>query len=392
MRIFTALTYYRPHYSGLTVYAERLARSLAAHGHEVAVLTSRFNPSLPPEEVMDGVRIIRPDILLHISKGVIMPAMPLHAWKLARWADVVHLHLPQFDAAPIAVLSRLLGKPVVITYHCDLQLPEGLVHAVANRVSDVMNHISAQAAQLIVTNTRDFAQNSAFLRPYMRKIYPIYPPIELAPASSQDLEAFQAKAKIQPGQRLIGMAARLASEKGVEYLMEALPAVLQAYPQARVLFTGQHENVLGEEQYARKLAPMIEQLNGHWTFLGNQSPAERTAFFRTCEVTVLPSINSTESFGMVQIESMACGTPVVSSDLPGVRQPVLHTGMGLIVPPRDPVSLANAIKEILASPERFRNHPQAVAEEFSSEHIAKQYEQIFDRLVSRAAISDLVKE
>ena len=133
MRILIALTYYRPHYSGLTIYAEREARALVARGHQVTILTSRFDKSLKAHEFRDGVEVIRPKVWFHISKGVIMPAMPLWAWKLVRQADVVHLHVPQLDAALISIFSRLLRKPVVLTYHCDLRLPKGLVHSIANR-------------------------------------------------------------------------------------------------------------------------------------------------------------------------------------------------------------------------------------------------------------------
>ena len=381
MRILTTLTYYRPHYSGLTIYAERLACALAARGHKITVLTSRFNADLPGRERRDGVEIIRPRVWTHISKGVIMPGMYPWAWKLARQADVIHLHLPQLDAAPIALLGRLLKKPVVLTYHCDLLLPAGLVHRLANFASNIANTLSAHAAQRIVTNTRDFAEYSAFLRRYLDKVQIIPPPVELPEAGPEDLQAFRQKANVQPGQRIIGMAARLASEKGVEYLVQALPMVLEKHPSARVLFQGQYQNVLGEEQYAQRMAPLIRSLNERWTFLGNLTPLEMAAFFRTCEVTVLPSINSTESFGMVQVESIACGTPVIATDLPGVRQPVQMTGMGLVVPPRDAPALAQAIISVLENPNGYRGDRQAVAAHFSPDTVASEYERLFQGLI-----------
>ncbi|HNT23492.1 MAG TPA: glycosyltransferase family 4 protein [Anaerolineales bacterium] len=381
MRILTALTYYRPHYSGLTIYAERLARALVARGHTVTVLTSRYLNGLPAQELCDGVNVMRLGVGLRVSKGVIMPGMLPKAWQLMRQADVVHLHLPQLDAAPLALLSRLLGKPVVLTYHCDLRLPTGSIHALANRVSTLANYISAGLANVIVTNTQDYAENSAFLSRYLGKIRPIPPPLELAQATEAAVQALRARAGIQAGQRIIGMAARLATEKGVEYLVQAMPEVLKRHPTARVLYLGQYQNVMGEEAYARKLAPMIETLGKHWTFLGNLPDAEMAAFFQQCQVTVLPSLNSTESFGMVQVESMACGTPVVASDLPGVRQPVRMTGMGRIVPPKDAGALAQAINEILDNAGSYRGDPQAVAKRFSAEQIAEEYEEVFKEYI-----------
>jgi glycosyltransferase involved in cell wall biosynthesis len=385
MRIFTALTYYRPHYSGLTIYAERLARALARRGHAVTVLTSRYDRGLPPREERDGVRIVRPEVRLRVSKGVIMPAMPVWAWRLARQADVVHLHVPQLDAAPISLLARLLGKPVVLTYHCDLHLPAGPVHFAANQVSHLANHVSALASQVVVTNTRDYAEHSPFLRQYLGKLRVIPPPVELPEVTEVDVQAFRRKAGIRPGQRLIGMAARLATEKGVEVLVEAMPAVLARHPQVRVLFMGQYQNVLGEEAYARKLAPLIAGLGEHWTFLGNLTPEELAVFYRECELTVLPSINSTESFGMVQVEAMTCGTPVVASDLPGVRQPVAMTGMGKVVPAADVQALAGAVLSILENPNGYRRDPQLVRQRFSPDEIAAEYERLFAGLLARGS-------
>lgn len=383
MRILIALTYYRPHYSGLTIYAQREACALAQRGHQVTVLTSRFDDSLPAHEVRDGIEIIRPKVWLHVSKGVVMPAMPYWAWKLIRKADIVHLHVPQLDAAPIAVLGRLLGKPVVLTYHCDLRLPEGAVHAVANQVSNAANHIAAQAAHVIVHNTRDYAQHSPFLSRYVHKVRPVLPPVELAPFNEADLIAFRRKAGIQPGQRIIGMVARLATEKGVEFLAQALPLVLEKHPSARVLFVGPYQNVFGEEQYARRLAPLIESLGEHWSFLGILDPVELSAFFHECEVNVLPSLNSTESYGMVQVEAMTCGTPVVASDLPGVRVPVQMTGMGLIVPPGDAPALAEALNRVLDHPQDYRDRANGLVQQSTPEAVAEQYESIFQALRNR---------
>ncbi len=380
MRILTTLTYYRPHYSGLTIYAERLARALVSRGHQVTVLTSRYDRNLLPQEVRDGVQVIRPNVLVRVSKGVLMPSFIYWAWRNVRWADVVHLHLPQLDAAYVALICRILRKPVVVTYHCDLLLPKGFIHALANQVSHVANRISLGLANVVVVNTIGYAEESAFLRHYLSKTRPIPTPVELLPPGPADAEMIQHKAELEPGQRIIGMVARLAAEKGVEYLVAAMPEILKLHPTARVLHVGQYENVLGEEEYARKLAPLIHELGGHWTFLGILSPGQLSAFYQLCELTVLPSTNSTESFGIVQVESMACGTPVVASDLPGVRDPVKLTGMGRLAAPADAHSLARAIHEVLANLASYQGDVQEVKRRFSSRQIAEEYERLFQEV------------
>ena len=115
MRILIALTYYQPHTSGLTIYAVREARALAALGHEVTVLTSQFRPDLPLEEIDQDVRIVRVPVAFHLSKGVVMPRMPFVAWRLMKDADILNLHLPQLDSALISLLAKWQRKPVVLT-------------------------------------------------------------------------------------------------------------------------------------------------------------------------------------------------------------------------------------------------------------------------------------
>lgn len=382
MKILTALTYYRPHVSGLTIYVERLAKALAARGHDVTVLTSQYEPDLPRREVMHGVEVLRVPVLFRVSKGVVMPAIGFEATRQVLRHEVIHLHLPQLDAAGISVRGRIFGRPVVLTYHSDLRLPPGLVNTVASPVVDIANKISGLLADRVVAYTRDFATHSPYLSQYLDKVEVIPPPVEVANVESEVVAEF----KRRHGGRgpVIGMAARLATEKGVEYLLEALPKVLVQYPNAKVLFAGPYENVLGERDYARRLEPMIREFEEHWTFLGLIEPHEMSAFYRTCDVTVLPSLNSTETFGLVQIESMICGTPVVASNLPGVRQPVRMTGMGEVVPVADADFLAQGILKVLNYKSEYLGDREAIASDFSPDSTAARYESLFSELLGNS--------
>ena len=382
MRILIVLTYFQPHKSGLTVYAVRQARTLAAMGHTVTVLTSQYDRDLPIQETMDGVRILRLPVAFRLSKGVIMPSMPFRAWRLIGNTDVVNLHVPQIDAALIALLTRLRNKPVVLTYHCDLQMPEGWINQLAGWVATLANRVSAKMAHAIVHNTRDFAEHSPFLRQYLEKLVVIQPPIINAPVSTEDVYAFCEKYDIDPGRRIVGMVARLATEKGVEYLVQAMPVVLEAVPDVLVVFVGEYQNVFGEQIYKEKLLPMINALGDHWVFLGVVSEKEKAAFYDLCDLLVLPSINSTESFGMVQVEALTSGTPVVATDLPGVRQPVVTSGMGEIVPAMDAVALGQAIIKVLNA--GLKVDPDLVNHlscHYAPETVAEAYDALYRELI-----------
>lgn len=381
MKILIVLTYFQPHKSGLTVYAVRQARALAAMGHQVTVLTSQYERSLPAHEFLDGVEVIRLPVAFRLSKGVIMPRMPLKAWQLIGSADVINLHVPQMDAAMIAVLSKLRKKPVVLTYHCDLQMPAGWINQMAGRAANLANRISASLADVIVHNTRDFAEHSRFLKRYLDKLAVIQPPIIGEPITRVDIAAFREKYAVKADRRIIGMVARLATEKGVEYLAQAMPTVLASQPDAQVIFVGEYQHVFGEQAYREKLLPMIEVLGDHWVFLGLVSEAEKSAFYQVCDVLVLPSINSTESFGMVQVEALTCGTPVVATDLPGVRHPVRSTGMGKIVPVMDAPALASAILSVLGSGLRVDSEQiDQITTYYSPETVAEAYVTLFRQL------------
>ena len=132
------------------------------------------------------------------------------------------------------------------------------------------------------------------------------------------------------------------------------------------------------------LAPLIAALGDRWKFLGLVPDEELTAFFHLCEVVVLPSTNSTEAFGMVQVEAMTCGTPVVASDMPGVRQPVLQTGMGKLFAQRDAESLAERLLEVLHDPNSFVGDIDGITREYAPDSTAMQYEKIFESLVRKA--------
>ena len=383
MRILTVLTYYRPHTSGLTIYAERLARAFARRGHQVTVMTTQYDKSLPLEETLDGVRVIRVPVAVRVSKGVLAPTFGLVATRLVAQHDVVQLHLPQFDAPGVALRARLFGKPAVLTYHCDLRLPPGFFNRFVNLVMKLQNNVAALLANAIVTYTQDYADHSPYLSRYKRKLTPLLPPVELPLAAPGSVEAFAATHRIRDRRPVIGMVTRFAAEKGVEVLLDALPAVLEKFPQAQVLFAGQYLNVMGEQAYADRLMPRIKKYEegGYWKFLGNLSQLQLAAFYPNLDVLVVPSLNSTEAFGLVQIEAMMNNVPCVASALPGVRRPVQMHQMGKIVPIGDSSALAQALLEIFAERGKYHCDATALKRLYDPDTVAAEYEKLFEKLM-----------
>lgn len=378
MKILIVLTYYRPHISGLTIYAERLAKAFVSRGHEVTVLTSGFKKELAAEEIVEGVRIVRAPVLFRLSKGVIMPTFGLIANRLVREADVIQLHLPQFDAAGISFRGRLLRKPTVITYHCDLLMPPGLFNRIANLGVSFMNQLTGMFTHRIVTYTQDYADNSAYLKRYFNKLKIIPPPVVLPAVKKESVESFAREHNPQNRHPVIGMATRFASEKGVEVLLKALPEVIREYPDAVVQFVGTYQKVFSEQAYFERLRPEIEkyQASGNWQFLGELDPEQMAKYYPNLDVLTVPSLNSTEAFGLVQIEAMMNGVPCVTSSLPGVRQPVKIHDMGAIFPIGDSQALAKSLIAVIKTGKaNFKN--KLDFSRYQPDDIAQAYEELF---------------
>lgn len=382
MNVLVALTYYRPHVSGLTIYVERLCRALARRGHQVTVLTSQYDRTLLRDERLEGVRVIRVPVAARLSKGVIMPTIGLVAWQLVPRHDVFSIHLPQLDATGFALRGRLLGKPVVVTYHSDLLLPPSPVNWLAGKAIDLNNHVVARLADRLVAYTDDFARHSRFLSQYLDKVTVIPPPVEMPEPSPEAVRAFREQHHLAGRAPILGLAVRLAAEKGVEYLFEALPLILAQHPNTFILHAGPRE-AIGESEYRRRIDPLVERYRDHYRHVGTLTPEQMAVFFACCDVHVLPSINSTETFGLVQIEAALCGTPSVASALPGVRMPTQMTGMGRTAPPKDARALAEAILEVLAHRAQYVRPRAPIAEQFSPATTAARYEALFESLLRR---------
>jgi len=384
MKILVALTYYRPHVSGLTIYVERLCRALAARGHGVTVLTAQYDRKLPREEHLHGVDVVRVPVAARVSKGVVMPTIGWMANKLVPAHDVLSLHLPQLDAAGLAVRGRLWKKPTTLTYHSDLILPPSLINAVADTAVMSINHIAASFSDRLIAYTDDFARHSRFLSKHLNQVDVIAPPVEMPEPGEAALAAFRAQHGLTTRRPIIGLAVRLAAEKGVEHLFEALPAVLERYPEALILHAGPRE-AIGEAEYLRKIEPLVERYRAQYLHLGTLNPEQMALFFGVCDVHVLPSVNSTETFGLVQIEAALCGTPSVASALPGVRMPSRMTGMGLTVPPGDSRALGEALLEVITHRQKYVRPRAPIAAQFSPDTTAAHYEALFERLMRRQA-------
>jgi glycosyltransferase involved in cell wall biosynthesis len=373
--ILQVLYYYTPHCSGVTIYAERLARHLTARGHHVTILASQHDPAYPRDQTVDGVRIVRVPSVLAVSRGVVMPAFLPTAAALIRAHDVVHMHLPVLEAAGIAAIARGLRKRLVLTHHTDLTLNTGRFNQVAARAVFASGIAAGKLAHQVVTYTHDRAAVSPTVTRLKRNASVIYPPVEIDPPSAEGIAALKAKYDLNGGP-IVGFAGRFAEEKGCDDLLRTIPAVQRAFPGATYAFAGEYRKVVGETFFERT-QPLLSRHEQHVRMLGVLRDQELSDFYAACDVLVLPSVNFTETFGLVQVEAMLCGTPVVASDLPGVREAVRVTGMGRISPPRNPEALAETIIDVIRNRACYVRPREEIAEKFRIDATVDAYERVY---------------
>jgi len=380
VNVLVTLTYYHPHWTGLTVVARRLAEGLAARGHTVTVLASRHQRELPRREEINGVQVLRVPSVGRISRTAVMPSFPVMLARLTARNDIVQLHTPMPESLLVVAQARLLGRPTVITHHGDVVMPAGVANAAIQRTMDASIGLAMRLADGVVVSAADYARHSAFLAPVADRIHSIYPPVTLPPPQPGVVRAWRQELGLA-GRRLVGFAGRFVEEKGFDFLLQAVPMVRGRLPDAQFVFAGDTE--IAYERFFDRCRALMEAHDGAVTRLGLLRDPQRMAnFYAMCDVFVVPS--RSDSFAIVQVEAALSGTPLVTTDIPGAREVVRATGAGRLVSPRNPAALADGIVEVLRDPGRYRPGPSAVRAVFDPDRSIERYEDLLlERLRSR---------
>jgi glycosyltransferase involved in cell wall biosynthesis len=359
----------------LTIHVQRVAEELARRGHEVTVLTARYNISLPrDDEMYNGVRVVRlwvPPI--PISRGMIMPAYPWAAFGLMLQNDVVLINTPMLETALVSILAKIAGCKVVVTHHGDLILPEGLANRIIQGGMFAMFKFMAKRAARLIAYSQDYADHSYYLLPFKEKVTPNYPPLQMPLPDLEHAKALRAQWSDQGGP-LIAYGGRFVDEKRPDLLIQSLEVVNQTYPNARIVFAGEYD-IKYEDTWERHQA-LVEKYRSQLIFLGLVDDMQFMAdYFAACDVMCVPS--DTECFGLVQVEAMLSGTPVVMTDIPGGRVPVRETGMGRLAKVGDWQSVGEALVEVIRNREQYVKPRAFIESVFSFQRTVDQYEAIF---------------
>ena len=326
---------YYPVLGGIENHIRLLAEEQARRGHEVTVLVTNTGRDTVLEE-RNGVRVIKAGRLAHISSTPISLSFP---WHLARLRpDIAHLHFPY---PPGEVSNWLLGRSrrTVIRYHSDVIRQQRWLRLYRPVMWRVL-----RAADRLIASSPNYVATSAYLSRLADKceVIPLGIDLERFGCVDDDLVT---DIRQRYGAPLVLFVGRLRYYKGLQYLIRAMPRI-----PARLLIVG-----IGPMQDEWEAEAQRLGLGEKVVFLGEVSDDLLPALYHAAEVFVLPASHRSEAYGLVQVEAMASGTPVVCTELgTGTSWVNRNAETGLVVPPRDPDALASAITRLLGDEEMRR--------------------------------------
>ncbi len=375
MRILQVSPFFHPHAGGVESHVRSLAKEFAREGHDVTVLTSRYDRSLPEREEFEGYRIERARTL------AVWNNTPIDVGTRRRIAtipaDIVHIHYPPPMTAYFAArgLARS-ATPVCLTYHCDLYLPGALGRLLTSAYQRLFLPPTLRRVARCIVHTQSYGSTSAALRGR---------PLDIIP-SSVDLERFRPSVsgtRVREllrltDRRVLAFTGRLVPHKGVDAILRALPLLPE---DVALLVVGRGPTLPNLASTARRLG-----VEDRVRFCPNVSDADLPSYLRAADLFVFPSQNRLEGFGLAVAEAMAAGLPVVIADMPGVREVITPAREGLLVEPLLPQDLAEKIRRLLEDP-ALRAEMGAAArrraeERYGVEVVARQLLTVYRSLIA----------
>lgn len=291
--------------------------------------------------------IIRCRTWMRLASTMIAPSMIFALRKTRARYDIVHIHHPDPMACLALRLSGYKGK-VVLHWHSDI-----IKQKTSLRFYRPLQTWLLRRADLIVGTSPSYIEGSPYLRDVRRKCVCL--PIGVEPMPITDISRVRLH-----GKKVIFSLGRLVPYKGFEYLIRAS----RLLPDDYVVLIG------GEGPLKESLRSEIEELHvaDKVVLLGRIPDDELPSCFRACDLFCLPSVQKTEAFGIVQIEAMSCGKPVVTTNIPGSGVPWVnkHGVSGINVPPKDPEALACAILKIMEDGQLYQQYSRNAYERYQT--------------------------
>ncbi len=314
------------------------------------------------------IDVIRFPEKYHVFEAPIVPRIAAAALNMDY--DVLHVNGMAPGITDLAILfAKLRRKPVVVTYHNDAETHIwGLLGRLATVAYAVFARLALRFANVVVCSTSSYASTSRVLR-YLGEKVRIIP-------LGVDMDPFKgASTQLASDPKKLLFVGQLKQYKGVHVLLESMAQLKQQGHKVML-------DVVGTGPESERLGTMVKDLDlhGHVTFRGNVEDKDLPGIYASCNTFVLPSLNRREAFGLVLLEALAAGKPIVASDVPGVSEVVSRAG-GYLSKPNDSASLTSSILKALNSDEGADKY-RGAASKLSWDAAAQSYESVFSSLVS----------
>jgi glycosyltransferase involved in cell wall biosynthesis len=365
--------------SGVGSHVLNLSKCLAKKGHHVEVFSSDLfkegsKEKVPKFNVVEG--IITHRFKVYKIPSVYSGYLPSHSLiqsLLSTDADVIHAHsYVYFPTYVSAITKKLMNTVLVLTTH---QPP--VEYASRNRnlmtlYNNSVGRFAIKTADGVIAVTRsekNFLQAHVRASPSKIKVIP----------EGVDLQQFYPEGKKMEKRVIILFVGRFSKEKGLRYLIEAIPKVIAEYPQAQFMLVGEDCGVKNE---LLKLVDELEVKN-QIMFLEPRFGSELARIYRFSTLFVLPSLY--ETFGLVILEAMASGLPVVATKVGGVETLVKHGYNGLFVSPKNPSALSDSIITLLSENslyKRIRKQCIETSKLYSWSTMAEKVEEFYKSLLN----------
>ena len=347
--------YYPPHAGGMESHLEALCGELK-RTVDLEVVVAASNGSGTSEQLIDGVAVTRLAKLFNVRSAPICPQMVRKIRESN--ADIVHIHLPNPGAILAYLASGHRGR-LVFTYHSDV-----IRQRVLNRFFDPILKYALKRADAIIVSSQNYIDSSDVLPSFRDKCRVIPFGIPLEPFQRPD-QTQVTRLRRQYGPRIVLGVGRLVYYKGFEHLVEAM-----RYVDGRLVIVGSGPLHGALEQKAESCG-----VKDRVTFLTNVDDV--SPYYHAADVFALPSVARSEAFGIVQLEAMACGKPVVNTNLDsGVPFVSLDGVSGVTVAPANSEALGQAITSLMNDPLRSIAYGRAgqrrVQQHFSLREMAGQ--------------------
>ena len=338
MKIAQIVCVFPPYKSGIGNVAYDFSKILAETGNEMTVFTPDYGPILE-EKHNFKITLLKP--WLKMGLGAFLPQL---LFKL-RGFDIVYLHYPFFGAAELVWLAKtILPKKfkLIIHFHMDVAGLSPFAKILSLPARIIKNSLFKKA-DAITCASLDYVKNSD-----IAKIYKKYPAKFKEIPFGVDTDKFRPAIKKESETKkilFVGALDKAHYFKGVNILLKAISEIRN--PKSEIRIVGDGDLKMSYGRLAEKL-----NIKDKVNFLGKVSDEELPGVYQQADLFVLPSINKNEAFGLVLLEAMACGVPVIASDLPGVRTVFQDRTQGLLCKPGDANDLKNKIEEILSNEEK----------------------------------------